>query len=424
MTAHNKYTILLLIAVCLTWLSCNSKHDSNNKHSHVIYTCSMHPQIRETKPGNCPICGMVLVEKSMESTTDTFSGLGDVLEPTYSSFLSGQKVISADSMEFPVVFDESGILTYDTRYISTISSRIGGRIEKLYIRYTYQFVSMGQRLFDIYSPELLTEQENLLFLTKNDSTETELINSVKRKLLLSGMQEAEIRTVLKTGVPMYSVPFYSPASGYIVPQDEAEKTGTMPVKNKGMNNMGGKKEPQYIRSEIREGDYIDKGQTVFNVADNRHLWAVIKVHADVFALLKEGMKADIFIQGSEDKAYNGMINYIESPNPEDSKMVNIRVYITNPNGLFKVGQLVSARIYTGVHRGLWVPRTSVLDLGKNNIVFCKEKSVFRPRKVVTGLKYGEWTEILSGITRTDSIAENAQALTDNDSFINTGKDDK
>ncbi|MBN8864692.1 MAG: efflux RND transporter periplasmic adaptor subunit, partial [Sphingobacteriales bacterium] len=150
----------------------------------VVYTCPMHPEIIRNKPGACPICGMALVKKETGNQKLGDAELAYLLKPANEFVLSSIPVTSIEKRGEQIEIEALGNITYDTRQAGSISARVSGRIEKLYVRYRYQRVTKGQHILDIYSPELLTAQQNLLFLLKNDAANITFIEAAKEKLLL------------------------------------------------------------------------------------------------------------------------------------------------------------------------------------------------------------------------------------------------
>ena len=179
---------MLLLAVVV--MSCNDNKDTYTQRNagdmQNIYTCPMHPETIRNKPGKCPICGMELVKKE---TAVKVSGveLESLLKPTNEFVVSSIPVTTIQKREEKIEVAALGNIAYDTRQVGSISSRVSGRIEKLYVRYRYQRVSKGQHILDIYSPEFLTAQQNLLFLLKNDAVNNTIIQASREKLLLLGM---------------------------------------------------------------------------------------------------------------------------------------------------------------------------------------------------------------------------------------------
>ena len=175
-----RFNLLLLIA----WLplpyfftACKNKKVTvvENAAKKELWTCSMHPEIIRDKPGTCPICGMDLVKKVENSTAINDIQLNDLLQPTDRFVVSSIPVTTIKRSSELIEIDALGTVAYDTRLVNTISARVSGRIEKLYVKYRYQHVMKGERIMDIYSPELLTTEQELLFLIKNDPDNSSLI---------------------------------------------------------------------------------------------------------------------------------------------------------------------------------------------------------------------------------------------------------
>lgn len=420
---YKKVILIVFILAVALLPSCKDKHGSHDAHAAKLYTCSMHPQVIKTEPGNCPICGMTLVEKMDCMAGDTLSGMQSVISPAYQKFLFSQKTIKPVEKSVPVEIYANGIISYDTRSISNISARVSGRIEKLFIKYSFQQVIKGQKLFEIYSPDLLTAQQNLLYLIKNDSSETSLIEASKEKLRLLGMKENEITEVVKSGKSKYLVSVYSDYTGYVVNKDYANDLNESGKKTSGMSVGSADNTPDNSIS-IREGSYVTQGETMFKIINNSSVWALLKIVLNDYSLVKTNQKAEIFSGDKTEPAFKGIVNFIEIPNPDNQKTVNVRVFVNNSDKKFKIGQLVSAKIYSGDHSGKWIPSKSVLDLGKRKIVFVKKDNLFVAKVVTIGITYQNWTEIISGIDLADEIASNAQFFTDSESFIKTLDDEK
>ncbi|WP_411273711.1 efflux RND transporter periplasmic adaptor subunit, partial [Daejeonella sp.] len=212
------------VLIILVLLSCNGKDKKAvGGAESTKYTCSMHPQIIRNEPGLCPICSMNLVplnnHAGHESVNDSLALL---VKPTNASVISSIKTVIPQNREQAHEISLKGIINYNTNNWKSISARVSGRIERLYIKYNYEAVSKGQKIMDIYSPDLVNAQQELLFLKNN--AEPELMETAKRKLRLLGATEGQIRGVLKTGKINYSISIYSPYSGYV-----AEQLGNSPA---------------------------------------------------------------------------------------------------------------------------------------------------------------------------------------------------
>lgn len=381
----------------------------NRREKHTaLYTCPMHPEIVRDQPGQCPICGMNLVEKITEGVDVQDTGLQFLLNPTDQFVLSQVKTISATEKEMPAEFYTTGIITYDTRSVNTVSARVSGRIDKLYVNYRFQPVSKGDKLMDIYSKELVTEQENFLFLLNNDPENLPMIAAAENKLELMGLTKGQIAEVRNSGRAYQSLTVYSPYSGHL-----HDVSGT------SMSGMSASNAPSQSLA-VQEGMYVNKGQTVFSIYNTDKVWAVLDVQAGRQGLLQKGQKVKLHTDGITD-TMQGEVDLIEPLVRQDQKTLSVRVPLNNPKGEIRVGAIVKAVIIPGRVKGLFVPASAVLSLGLNSVVFIKNKDLFEARLVKTGLSTKEWTEVISGIGPSDELAENAQLLIDSESFVKTSR---
>jgi Cu(I)/Ag(I) efflux system membrane fusion protein len=380
--------------------------------SEVKYTCPMHPQILEDHPGSCPICGMTLVKKSGQASEGAGISLNTVLQPVNSSVVSTINAIVPEQKEIETHISADGYLDFDTRTFNNIASRFSGRIEKLYIKYAFQEIHAGQRIFDIYSPDMVTAQQDLLYISKNSPQETGLINAARQKLLLQGMTNEQVNQVAKNGKPFYSLPVYSPYDGHVHDMPHSQMGGAADEKaaTDFSNNLP---------LAIKEGMYVEKGQTLFNVVNPHRLWAIIKINRSDIAALKLNQLVKISLPDVPGKLLAGKVNFIEPVLQSGDKTTSIRVYLDNMDHELKVNSLVKASIQTGQTKGLWIPRSALVDLGRTQIVWLKKGAAYQAHQVSTGLANSNEIQITKGLSVTDSLASNAQYLTDSESFIKT-----
>ena len=406
-------TGLLLSTILLTACSDKKKEQTTvQAKSDVKYTCPMHPQILEDHPGNCPICGMTLVKKSGQASEGSGISLKTVLQPVNSSVISGIKAIIPEQKEVPTTISAEGYLDFDSRTFNNIASRFSGRIEKLYIKYAFQEIHKGQRIFDIYSPDMVTAQQDLIFLVKNSPEEIGLINAAKQKLLLLGMTNAQVNQVIQTGKAFYSLPVYSPYEGHVhdMPHSQMAVTSDTETPSDYANNLP---------LSIKEGMYIEKGQNLFNVVNPHMLWVILKVDQSSIVALKLNQPVKITLPDIPGKTINAKVDFIEPVLREGDNTISIRVYLDNMDHELKVNSLVKAEIQTGKTGGLWIPRTALIDLGRTHIVWLKNGQGFHAHQVTTGTTNGDEIQVVKGLTAADSLASNAQYLTDSESFIKT-----
>ena len=303
-----------------------------------------------------------------------------------------------------------GSITYDTRYTNKISARVSGRIEKLYVKYKFQHVHQGEILMTVYSPELSTAQENLLFLITKDPNNTNLISAAKEKVLLLGMSKEQLDQVIRTQTIANSIAVYSPYSGHI------HDASSMFKMNSG---VGIQKDMSQLTEELslKEGMYIQKGQSLFSVFNTENAWAILNIYDDDISLIKQGNAVTITPETNQHKSFKAAIDFIEPFYRNESKTITARVYFNNSALKIPVGSQVTAVIEGAQQTMNWLPADAVLSLGLNHVVFVKQVGGFQVKKVKTGITNQNKIQIIEGLTVNDSVAANAQYLIDSESFI-------
>jgi Cu(I)/Ag(I) efflux system membrane fusion protein len=412
-----RYTVLL--TVLFLPAACNEKggkaHHTEDTISHTAsrytgYTCPMHPQVHSDTAGTCPICGMRL-EPVKSSGNEKEVSLNTLLKPANQQVIAAVPMVHMTGRAEDIEMTAYGFVTYDPRQSGTISANISGRIEKLYVRYRYQPIGRGQRVMDIYSPELLTAQENLLFLLKNDPDNKRLVDAAKQKLLLLGMSTRQLQQVIQSGKPAYAVTLYSRYSGHIY-----ESTGNS-------NEPAVRETLSTVTSELslKEGMYVQKGQAVFSVNDHAKAWALLNIFAGQEAIVKAGDKVRITPETAPRKDFRASVNFIEPFYRAGSKTLTARVYFDNGSLRVPIGSQVKATIFAGRRQANWLPEEAVLSLGLEKVVFVREGESFKARKISTGIINKHLVQVLNGLAENEAVAANAQYLVDSESFIKTNQ---
>jgi Cu(I)/Ag(I) efflux system membrane fusion protein len=408
--------VLALIAASLA--ACKDKEHAHSTPMAApapkeLWTCSMHPEIIRDKPGTCPICGMDLVRKKDDLARLADIRLDDLLQATDNFVVSSIPVTTLQKDKVSPEVKALGTVSYDTRLINTISARVSGRIEKLYVRHRYQHIHKGARIMDIYSPELSTGQQDLLFLLKNDPGNTAMIDAAKQKLLLLGMSEGQLQEVTRTGKPSLSVAVYSNYSGHIHEAGNTMPDAGEPLLRTDVSATMGE-------LPVKEGMYVEKGQTVFQLFNTDRSWVLLQLLPEQ-ATVKVGDPVRIVPETAPDHDFRGKIDFIEPVLRQGAKTLTARVYFDNSTLQIPIGSQVTATIFPGPIAGDWLPREAVLSLGMGQVVFVRVDGGFKGHKVETGMIYRHRIQILSGLTETDSVASNAQYLMDSESFIKVKK---
>ena len=407
---------IAFLSFFLVATGCNNSKEKEDHTQHAtetvqeIYTCPMHPEIIRDKPGNCPICGMQLVKKETGGEKIIGVSLETMLKPTNEFVISSIPVVTIRREEEQLEIEALGKVNYDTRHVGSISSRVSGRIEKLYVRFRYQKISKGQRILDIYSPELMTAQQNLLFLLKNDAANTSFIQAAKEKLLLLGMSSQQLQQVIQSGKPSLTIAVFSNYSGHI---HEAAKETNM------NNNQSAMRDIALITEELslKEGMYLQKGQSVFSVYNPDRAWVILNIYGEHQGLVKTGNAVRVIPETAPDRDFRASIDFIEPFYQKESKTLTARVYFNNSSLKIPIGSQVRANIFGNSREAYWLPAEAVVSLGMDKVIFKKTDGGFKAHKVSIGVTNKNKIQILSGINETDSVAVNGQYLMDSESFI-------
>lgn len=417
---RSKYflSIIFLISssLFLVLLGCKQQKKINNTEKTVVkdfYTCSMHPEIIRDAPGDCPICGMHLIKKVADSKSVTDVDLNTLLQPTNNFVVSAIPMTTVKFEVEPFIVNALGSIAYDTREEATMASKISGRIEKLFVRYRYQQIERGQKIMEIYSPEILTAEQNILFLLQNDPLNTSLIDAAKQRLILLGMEEKQIAQIIKTKTPSLTISVYSKYSGHI------HEAG-----NNKMNSVqSGMKDIAAITEELplKEGMYVKKGETVFTIYSPNKAWVLLNIFGGDQTFVKIGNEVLITPETSPNTHFPGNINFLEPFFRKDAKTLTARVYFDNAALHIPIGSQVKAVIKGTTKKAFWVQNESIISLGLDKIVFLKQSGGFIAHKVRTGIISNRKIEIVGGLSIEDSIATNAQYLMDSESFIKLKK---
>lgn len=347
----------------------------------------------------------------------TAISLNTLLKPADAFAVSSIPVITPQAKSQPMEIKALGFIGYDTRAVGTVSARITGRIERLYVKYRFEPIRAGQKIMDIYSPEILTAQQNLIFLVKNDAENKDFINAAKDKLLLLGVSSEQVQQVVRTRKPLFTISVYSRYAGHI---HDASGMMNMPGSPTGSSMKDFSVSTEEL--SLKEGMYVTKGQSIFSIYNPGRSWALLNFYADNQALIKVGNAVTVVPEVAPEKAFTGKINFIEPVFRKENKTITARVYFDNAWLNIPIGSQVTAKIVANEVDGVWLPREAVVSLGIGKAVFVKQNGGFAARRVETGFEVNNNVQIRSGVSVKDTVATNGQYLIDSESFIKSTKE--
>ncbi|GAA3955024.1 efflux RND transporter periplasmic adaptor subunit [Hymenobacter algoricola] len=415
----------------------------NHETAGDLFTCPMHPQIIRDQAGDCPICGMDLVKKPKAGGTQApaSASLQNLLRSPDATVVSTQATVYPTTGAPDLTLTLTGRVEYDTRRTEVIAARFGGRIEKLLIRYNYQPVTKGQKLLELYSPELVTAQQELIFILTHDAQNQTLLRGARQKLRLLGLTDAQITRTSATRKPAYSVAIYSPYTGYVVEQP-AQPGASLPpppapagggMSSGGGDPMGGGAPaassmpaatpamPVEAGLTLTEGAYVTAGQTLFRVVNTQQVWGVFEPRPDELAALQVGQTIRVLPENNPARARTARIDLIEPFFREGARTGAVRVHLSNPGGQLRSGALLTGTVSVTAAGGLWLPRAAVVDLGNREVAFVRRSDAFQAVPVQTGRRSADRVQILQGLSERDAVATNAQFLVDSEGFVQTAR---
>jgi len=424
----SQISIMLFLLLVSVFSSCNNKQSEQGHENHVQdegdYICSMRCEGEKTypQPGNCPVCKMKLqlVEEELVQTVSPNKQV-----------LSRQATVKLQTASEAQSIKAQGFIDYDRNRNQNVSARFGGRIEKLFVKYNLQFVNKGDKILELYSPELNTIQEQHLFLLKTETGKT-LIEQSREKLKLLGITEQQISALENKGTFTQYIAVYSPASGYILfNSDEQTNTGSQATQQTSMSSMSMNANTSDAKTsgsagvQIREGMYVNKGETLFSVNDLQTVWAIISVPSQYHSSVQPNKQINIVSELFPAQILTGKILLMEKTFEEkQQRFVRVRVELYNPKAALKLNSLVTAEFPLETKTGFQIPSSAVYRTGMNAFVWVKTGTtkngtgIFELRKVVTGVVSNGTTTIVSGFAPDEEIALHAGALTDSETFLN------
>jgi membrane fusion protein, copper/silver efflux system len=371
------------------------------------YQCPMHPEIIRDKPGDCPICGMKLVPMDAHAVApapsaaaDGAAGLATVTVDARKETLLGLKTVAVARAPFETSIRTTGRVAPDERRVHHVHTRYEGYVEHVTADFTGKYVTKGEALASIYSPELYaTQQEYLLALKASHSLGTsgvlsaaqggqDLLSAARQRLLLWEIAPADIERIEQNGEPIRAMPVYAPISGFVT----------------GRTAYHGMK--------------VAPADTLFDILDLSHVWVIADVYEYELARLSVGQKATVTLSYWPGRVWNGAVTYVAPAVDEKTRTVRVRVELENPRGELKPEMFADVTIHGPTRNVLQVPDGAVLESGTRNIAFVVQaEGRLVPREVSVGDHGTGVVEIRSGLKEGEVVVRGANFLVDSESRL-------
>lgn len=385
----NKYILYILFTIAglfLGWLFFHSSDKGKaivspeteaDSHQSSVWTCAMHPQIRMDKPGKCPICGMDLIPLNRDNTavfpeavhlTKEAVELANVL----TSVVTKQKPVKEVRLYGKVQINE--------RLLQSQVVHISGRIEKLFVNFTGESVSKGQTLALIYSPELVTAQQELIEAFKSRQDQPGIYQAAKDKLRQWELTDNQISNIENSGKVQDNFEVYSNTTGVVTAR------------------------------RVTNGDYVARGTILFDIADLSSVWVMFDAYENDLPFINEGDRVDFSVQAIPGVQFSGRIAFISPVIDPVTRVSKVRVEIENKNEKLKPEMFVTGIVNAnlkGFKNSLVIPRSAVLWTGKRSIVYVKQKGIEEPVYNIREIELGPQLEnsyvVVNGLSEGEEI---------------------
>jgi Cu(I)/Ag(I) efflux system membrane fusion protein len=355
----------------------------------VYWTCAMHPEVRKDGPGNCPICGMALIEKS-DGPAVAAPGAGDYavvqIDPRMAQNL-GVRTAAVTRGAFAHGVDVTGAVEVDERLLFAAESRAEGWVERLDVRAVGDPVRKGQALAGVYSPELYSAQEELLLAAR--SGDAGLLDASRQRLLLLGMGESQVDEVLASGSAQRRVRVVAPSGGVVT------------------------------ELNAREGQKVMPGMPIARIADLSRVWMTVEVPESLAASVKPRGRAEARLGALPGHVFEGAVDYVYPGLDTATRTVRARLVFANRDGALKPGMYANVSLLAGTqHDALQVPAEAVIRTGKRTMVMVAEgEGRFRPVEVTLGPEHEGTIVILAGLEEGQQVVTSGQFLIDSEASL-------
>jgi Cu(I)/Ag(I) efflux system membrane fusion protein len=390
--------IFLSIAILFALAGCKSKNENHAGHdTGTYYTCPMHPTVKSNSPGSCPVCNMSLIKVEKQNNEHAQQEGNFITIEKQQQQLAG---IKTDTVKFQTIIPASTILgtvAIDEKQVTTISSRVKGRIDKLYIKTSGEYIRKGNPVYAIYSEQLFADEKEFLALSEkrtNNTTGNELLDDMlsasKNKLLLWGLTEKQIAELEKSKSASQQIIFYAQTEGYVT------------------------------EILVKEGAYVEAGTLLFKLTELNQVWIDAQVYSNEIEKISGSSSFQIFSETYPDEVYTGRLVF-SNPSVEDGRKVQLlRLKVDNSKNKLIPGMMVYVSPKQNSKPVLAVPKSAVLLEKMKTVWVLAHDNTFEQRMVETGTENKFWIEILSGLKEGETVVTEGAYLISSEFILKSG----
>lgn len=390
--------IFLSITILLALAGCKSKNENHAGHdSGTYYTCPMHPTVKSNSPGSCPVCNMSLIKVEKQNNEHAQQAGNFITIEKQQQQLAG---IKTDTVKFQNIIPASTILgtvAIDEEQVTAISSRVKGRLDKLYIKTSGEYIKKGNPVYAIYSEQLFADEKEFLILSekkKIGNTENKLLDDMlsasKNKLMLWGLSEKQIEELEKNKSASQQIIFYAQTEGYVT------------------------------EILVKEGAYVEEGTLLIKLTALNQVWIDAQVYSNEIEKISGSSSFQIFSETYPDEVYTGRLVF-RNPSVEDGRKVQLlRLRIDNAKNKLIPGMMVYVSPKQNSKPVLAAPKSAVLLEKMKTVWVLAHENTFEQRMVKTGAENKFWIEIVSGLKEGETVVTEGAYLISSEFILKSG----
>ncbi len=341
-----------------------------------VWTCSMHPQIRQSEPGKCPICGMDLIPLQEEMSSE--NPMAVQMSETAVK-LANIQTVRVGNRKANKEIRLNGKIQVDERNRYAQATHIPGRIEKLLVNFTGESIRKGQTLAVLYSPELVTAQQELLQAYDMRETQPDLFEAAKQKLIYLKISKSQIERIIRNKKPMERFPITADVNGVVT------------------------------EKKVDLGDYVERGSPIYEISDLSRIWVLFDIYESDMKWVKTGSHIRYTVSSLPGEEFEGVITFIDPMIDPRTRVATARVELKNTDNRLKPEMFVSGVVKTSASDNdeIVVPKSAVMWTGERSIVYVKSQTAskmnFQLREIVLGPSLGDSFTVVSGLEPGEEI---------------------